>query len=714
MKRFWFVILAAMLWPQVCMAQEATLSEDLTEVEEGFLFGDDLVESAVLPEGLKSIGRGAFSDCALPEMKLPDSLTMIADDAFDGPDKVKITAKEDTYAYQWALEHGYIFTYEEDVDGTLTITGYLGNKKELTIPEKIGGKSVTSIGPGAFLGNTKLRNVSFPDTLRRIGAEAFKGCSSLSKPVLPLGLKEIDDRAFDGVHAFSVRLPRSLTYIGKDVFTGYWSAYVYAGTYSERWAGNAVNPKMSRIIPIFPSTAKCSTEVAIKGEQVTCFAENVEKEFTSFLWQRSFDSQTWTECEGKEAHQLRYTFTASAENCGCLYRLAGTDFTGTYYGYPVSVAYLGDDCQISGVYVNGTTISLNWGMIWEGITYTLYMTGPDGVEKTVAESIRETFMDITNLEPETTYTFRLSASYKDMTVESAPVTVTTQGARTGRKCRALLIGQEHYQKPYVNLSDCPADLNLMSEMLRHVTGPQGTPYSYVRKMDLTADEIHQAIQETFADAGEDDVSLFYITAHGMGDDSLGKEYIGALVNDNPSTGKEEYIKDTTLAEWLSEVPGTIVVILDACSSGSMIYDEGEALTVMSEAAVSAFREKEQALFWEEGSVGAQGADTLPEDFLVELGGLRRPKFYVLTACEHLKEAYSSISKAATYAYFTDTLTRAVGQSGAMPCDIDGDGMATLSELANYIENFKSPVFVNYTQHVQAYPAGSDYVLFFRQ
>lgn len=52
------------------------------------------------------------------------------------------------------------------------ITGYSGSAKEVIIPEKIGGLTVTEIGKEAFKGST-LEYISIPKTVDKIGADAF-------------------------------------------------------------------------------------------------------------------------------------------------------------------------------------------------------------------------------------------------------------------------------------------------------------------------------------------------------------------------------------------------------------------------------------------------------------------------------------------------------------------------------------------------------------
>ena len=732
MKQWWTVFLltfafAIMALFQGSLAETVTLPNGLTAVEEEAFFGDASLEAVLLPEGIETIGSKAFAGTGLTAIDLPVSLKIIADDAFDGPEKVSVTAEKGSYAYRWAVANGYIaspFTYTDNDDGTLTITGYTGEDAEFDIPDVISGKTVTAIGDGAFRSNTVLTQVTLPDTLKVVGAGAFDGCSGMRRPYLPFGLLEIRDRAFYGCSGYSLSLPRTLTFIGDDAFTGYRFLNVYEGSYAAEWAlPLAEQDSYLRYAGLYIANVSISTDIAIPGEQVTCTAERIDEYIESMQWQRSFDGINWTDCEGERANTPEYAFIASPETCCCVYRLAGTDISGTYFTEAASVGYLADDLRISSAYVSGTNISLGWGTSWEGIHYTLYMTGPDGEEAVLAENIEENFYDATGLEPETAYTFRLTASYGENTVSGVPVTVTTQNYRTGTVYRALLVGQVHFQYASEECPDSIGDLNLMGNMLQHVEGPQGSAYSITRKTDLTVDQVHQAIQTTFADADEDDVSLFFIATHGLEDDYLEEEYIGALICYNPSTRRNEYIKDTTLAAWLSEIPGEVVVILEACSSGSAIYDSGEenasgngvTLSAMNSAAISAFQSADQTLslggvrlsFDEEGNA----VEAPP---MLRIGGLRQTKFHVITSSAHLEYSYAMEEAPFPHTIFTYGFTQGIGLSGSMPCDTNRDDSASMRELVSYIGSFVDPYLPKYTQHVQAYPANSDYVLFFRE
>ena len=87
--------------------------------------------------------------------------------------------------------------FRSNGDGTCSVMG-IGDCLESTvkIPEKSPeGDTVTSIADSAFLGCKKIKAVSFPETLKKIGGYAFYGSSLESVTVLG-GIEEIGECAF--------------------------------------------------------------------------------------------------------------------------------------------------------------------------------------------------------------------------------------------------------------------------------------------------------------------------------------------------------------------------------------------------------------------------------------------------------------------------------------------------------------------------------------
>lgn len=76
-------------------------------VDDEAFVGNSAIQSVVAPDGLQVIGTRAFADCAnLKCITLPDSVSHIAEDAFENTPDVVIFASVGSYAWQWAEKQG--------------------------------------------------------------------------------------------------------------------------------------------------------------------------------------------------------------------------------------------------------------------------------------------------------------------------------------------------------------------------------------------------------------------------------------------------------------------------------------------------------------------------------------------------------------------------------------------------------------------------------
>jgi len=145
------------------------------------------VKSAVIAEGVTSIGEYAFYNCtSLTSVAIPDSVTSIGDDAFSNCKSLT----------------------------------------SVTIPD-----SVTSIGEYAFYNCRSLTSVTIPDSVTSIGDDAFSNCKSLTSVTIPDSVTSIGKWAFSECKSLtSVTIPDSVTSIGDAAFasctslTGIWVA----------------------------------------------------------------------------------------------------------------------------------------------------------------------------------------------------------------------------------------------------------------------------------------------------------------------------------------------------------------------------------------------------------------------------------------------------------------------------------------------------------
>lgn len=85
------------------------LPASLQVIEDEAFEGTSLF-SVELPDSVVTIGERAFSNIStLHAVSIPDSVTYIARNAFTGSDKVTITASPGSYARTWAKENGVPF-----------------------------------------------------------------------------------------------------------------------------------------------------------------------------------------------------------------------------------------------------------------------------------------------------------------------------------------------------------------------------------------------------------------------------------------------------------------------------------------------------------------------------------------------------------------------------------------------------------------------------
>ena len=111
------------------------------------------------------------------------------------------------------------YYHEENDDGSITITEYSGSDEEVVIPGEINGKTVTSIGEGAFESCTSLIDVKIGNGVTEIDGEAFANCTSLKSIVIPDSVTSIGYRAFDSCTSLvDVKIGNGVTEIDGGAF----------------------------------------------------------------------------------------------------------------------------------------------------------------------------------------------------------------------------------------------------------------------------------------------------------------------------------------------------------------------------------------------------------------------------------------------------------------------------------------------------------------
>ncbi len=92
--------------------------------------------------------------------------------------------------------------FEINPDGI--ITGYMGSKSAITVPDYVNNIEVKAIGDNVF-NNVSLTSVNLPDSVEKIGVSAFANCSLSS--ISANGVKTVENGAFENTNIIEAYLP---------------------------------------------------------------------------------------------------------------------------------------------------------------------------------------------------------------------------------------------------------------------------------------------------------------------------------------------------------------------------------------------------------------------------------------------------------------------------------------------------------------------------
>ena len=314
-----------------------------------------------------------------------------------------------------------------------------------------------------------------------------------------------------------------------------------------------------------------------------------------------------------------------------------------------------------------------------------YRTSSSGTwKKSTLSSATKATLSVKATAARSGYQYRCRVSNANGYVYSNTVTLTVNLVTY----RALLIGQTYNSVTKTSINPLFGDKSqaLMYEALNNVQGARGGFIWTDDWTDVSHDTMQWAIDYAFGSADTNDVSIFYYNGHGVVTGSM--DYAAGALVTVESDGGIGYVYTYELANWLSAIPGKVVVILDSCGAGAAIAQNGEVSFLSNEEAAAQFGELAIASFAEK--------DTMVDN----AGELCTSKFYVLAAAPYNESSWAYN----TGGFLTTYLKQ--GLIGSMPADTSGNGKVTLQELYKYID---SCVWQDQTTCV--YPENSSYSIF---
>ena len=228
------------------------------------------------------------------------------------------------------------------------------------------------------------------------------------------------------------------------------------------------------------------------------------------------------------------------------------------------------------------------------------------------------------------------------------------------------------RNPYgAKAEDTPRNRALLIACERFVTAPETTPAGLhnlnmmekILLQDLRGFEISRqygiisskealsaAIRHAFRNARENDISLLYICTHG--EYGIKEDAEATLLLSDGAL--EDRVSAAQLEAMFSSIPGTKMLIIDACNSGALIG---------------------KGLFLNEKTNGEANPFQSGAYKLLVSSGAHEPSWYWLSVKETAPPGSS---------YFTTALARGAGLMGGFDADVNRDGTITLQEMYQYL------------------------------
>lgn len=690
------ILTALLLLPCLSLAADDMwdihLPAGLTEIRESAFEGDTSLDRVYVGDNVETIGAQAFANTNLKYIRLPESLTEIAPDAFLNVPHVEVYgawnadlfAGMDNVSQSGAELPINNVTYESIAAGQdiwrkipITMTGkwyfHVENCTSATLYDSQGEK-IADLEPGEGtsyycyynlpeLGEVQLciRNDSDALISAKVYIEKpflFAGCVSKVQAEYKLG-----------------SLPLNLYRPGSAFPLGDLDAHQYYAPFVQtKFDGSTMDYQIDLYVD----------DIFVK--QWTGIFSSTDSEISNFM----LEPGDVLKFDGFEAGEHNVRIVVNGDVTEYTYEVTGVRNT-QIIGQEASSLYLLPDQHVFATFTAPS----------DGV-YTIQSDIPIGLQLYgVLTDENDNILD-SKVDPNEGYDFTLSATLAEgQTITLEAWMESQQGKDTpffgvttlvvnepysagsdifeNAQCLALVIGETYENSPsgFSQLPGCKKDADGTAALL---AGLEGSPFTVTEKLNLTADEILAAIPKVFADATENDVILFYYSGHG-------ETGSGSLCGYDGQT-----VSPQALRAALDKIPGTKIILLDSCFSGYLI---GRSAVQIAQERAKADLEQFVSAF----SKAKKGRS---------LGN----SYFILTA----SSLYETSIGLAGCSLFTKNLLLGMGYNGDLsewtgstPADADNDGMFTLNELFVYCRYMLRHAFLGQT--VCPWPYNCDQVLF---
>ena len=192
------------------------------DIKDGILYKySGKAKRTEVPYGVITIEGGAFADCVVEEVVLPDTVGKLCGDvigAFRGCKKLGIINLPESVKYVGEAAFEGTSLVKVCIPQSVEVIGakafaFCSSLAEITIPE-----SVKHIGVAAFSYCTALSSVRMESLVCRISDSRFAGCTMLTHFEIPASIQEIGALAFSQSGLQEIEIPSGVTFVGGGAF----------------------------------------------------------------------------------------------------------------------------------------------------------------------------------------------------------------------------------------------------------------------------------------------------------------------------------------------------------------------------------------------------------------------------------------------------------------------------------------------------------------
>ena len=176
------------------------IPDTVTSIADEAFYNNDMIRNVYIPSSVTSIGARAFYDCdQLTSVFIPDSVITVGSSCFYSCGSL-------------------VYAKLSQNMGTISSSMFYDCKNLETV---VMGMNVTEIGSSAFYNCVKLADVELPGGLTSLGRSAFRYCTSLVKMTIPKSLTSCGGDIFSGCSNLkTINFEEGITVIPASLFNG--------------------------------------------------------------------------------------------------------------------------------------------------------------------------------------------------------------------------------------------------------------------------------------------------------------------------------------------------------------------------------------------------------------------------------------------------------------------------------------------------------------